>query len=145
MDLDKFYNYLVQFHEGRLINLKVRLKRDLITKEEFDAAVSAEHLAWSDTMMALYSEYQFGKFIDLEHISAEDLKRFDTEKGFPCIGFIQYRGHEIPLYDDDYGQQVFGKLNGHDLSGGAYNFNYMQDIMAQADYLIDTELLSYGE
>lgn len=33
-----------------------------------------------------------------------------------------YRGKEIPVYNDDYGQQMYAIYEGKILSGGAYNF-----------------------
>ena len=137
MDLQQFYQDLLEWHNTRLFNLRERWHRSLITEDEARAAFGAEMLAWRDTMQSLLPFYTFYTTFE-GNVIPEDLRKgYDTDKNFPLCGVILYRDQKIPYYVDDYGQQVFGKFNGHEISTGAYNFNYCEDLVSAVDYYID--------
>lgn len=52
------------------------------------------------------------------------------------VAIIHYRGYNIPLYNDDPGQQFYCKLDGEEFGFGAFNFSYKDDIM----FLVDSKL-----
>jgi len=60
---------------------------------------------------------------------------------YPLIGILHYRHYQIPIYDDDNGQQAFAvyHYNGEDhiVSGGAFNLYYALDIAFQLDDFFD--------
>ena len=69
-----------------------------------------------------------------------DLSQFVYDGNEPLY-VISYRGKLIPVYNDDYGQQVFAVINGKEFSGGAYNL-YPEDYFTyQVDKLLEKEIL----
>ena len=53
------------------------------------------------------------------------IEKVDTkikrENGDLLIGYLNYRGEQIPVYDDDQGQQMYIIYNGEVIPGGSYN------------------------
>lgn len=137
MNLQQFYQDLLDSHNDRLANLRERWNRSLITEEDVRTAFYAEMSAWRDTMYSLLSIYTFYTTFEGNVIPEDLRKAYDTDKEFPLCGVILYRDQKIPYYVDDYGQQIFGKFNGHEISTGAYNFNYCEDLISAVDYYID--------
>lgn len=43
------------------------------------------------------------------------------ENGDLLIGYLNYRGERIPVYNDDYGQQLYIIYENEVISGGCYN------------------------
>lgn len=54
---------------------------------------------------------------------------------------ITYRGIEIPVYDDDYGQQDFAIVLGQEISGGSYNFFSVEEFIDASDRLLEEKFL----
>jgi len=69
-------------------------------------------------------------------LTEEEKVEFDTEKDFPLYGIMEYRGIKVPVYDDDYGQQMFAIYDGSTISGGSYNFFPEHEFV----YFIDSKL-----
>lgn len=55
-----------------------------------------------------------------------------------CFLFTySYRGYDIDIFDDDYGQQYYFYFNGHQCSCGAYNLDYESCIKYEIDNFLD--------
>ena len=54
---------------------------------------------------------------------------------------IRYRNIDIPVYDDDYGQQDFAVINGEEISGGSYNFFAHEEFMNYVDRMLEKKYL----
>lgn len=55
----------------------------------------------------------------------------DSPAEFPCVGVLEYRGMEFPVYDDDCGMNMFVVVDGHsvqvDSFGGETDWYYEID------------------
>lgn len=61
-------------------------------------------------------------------------------EGVELEGVLDYRDYHIPIYCDDYGQQIIGYWEGKELPGGSYNMAGEYDIADQFDdLLLETE------
>lgn len=128
----------LQQHENRLYVIQSKYMRGIYTQIERDAALRAEFSAWFD--INLY-EYQDARGYTLRKPTAEDRKQYDNQPGFPLHAILIYRNHEIPMYDDDAGQQVFAIYNNETISGGAYNLSYCETFANTLDSYFDQEYL----
>ena len=72
-----------------------------------------------------------------EALSPQLVAKYDTKPKFPLVSIIFYHNEEIPVYDDDYGQQVFAEWDGEEWSGGSYNLCYAEQFCEQLDLTID--------
>jgi hypothetical protein len=69
------------------------------------------------------------KWFEEMKLECEDFKpqieKVDTkikrDNGDLLIGYLNYRGEQIPVYDDDQGQQIYIIYNGEVIPGGSYN------------------------
>ena len=59
------------------------------------------------------------------------------EKKFCFLFTYHYRGYDIDVFDDDYGQQYYFYFNGHQCSCGAYNLDYESCIKYEVDNFLD--------
>ena len=59
------------------------------------------------------------------------------EKKFCFLFTYHYRGYDIDVFDDDYGQQFYFYFNGHQSSCGAYNSDYESCIKYEIDNFLD--------
>ena len=146
MDLSQLFTNMLTAHENRLYNLGERFRRQLITEEALNAAFYNEESSWRDFLMVLRSYYNYDKVIsaiDLTDEQKEQYKHPDPQ--FPLCGLLEYRGQVVPMYDDDYGQQVFAIFRGRDLVGGAYNMWYCDSFIDEIDYALDHEIAFNGE
>lgn len=87
-----------------------------ICKEELSL-----NLEWFWNMKTFCEDYN--NVIEMKNPTKTESKKYKSKnKGCPLCGVIHYRGIDIPVYNDDYGQQMFCILpNGELISGGAYN------------------------
>ena len=53
------------------------------------------------------------------------------------VSTVHYRGYDVDVYDDDYGQQYYFILDGKEIGCGAYNFDYQGCIQYTIDYNSD--------
>lgn len=69
---------------------------------------------------------------DLENRYNDEIKKLE-DKNCSYIGSIDIFGKELYIFNDDYGQQFYGRLKGkdEDISGGSYN-PYLDYIVYQA-------------
>lgn len=52
------------------------------------------------------------------------------------VSIFKYRGYEVEIFIDDYGQQFYCYLDGEEIGFGAFNTEYKEDLK----YLIDKKL-----
>ena len=120
-------------------NLQHRFMRKLISQDERDTGLALNRSWFHDIFTHLddcFKELQLGELSD------EMRQKYDvTPLTFPLCSVILYRDHEIPCYDDDYGQQVFAIYNGQEWAGGAYNFYYELDFCFMLDHILEKEQL----
>ena len=100
---------------------------------------------WKGYKKACYSWFQMAKecvhFTPLtreaDEEEKEQLKYIENDTVYEPIFILLYRGEEIPVYDDDYGQQEFIIYNGEHYSGGTYNFAAVFDFCSFVDRIKD--------
>lgn len=66
-------------------------------------------------------------------------------EGEEPVAMLYYRGKEIPIYNDDYGQQEFIVFNDKTFGGGAYNTMAEYDFCDYMDDIIDQEIINMKE
>ena len=79
----------------------------------------------------------------MREATKEEEKEFLYQDQPPC-GVLEYRGLRVPIYDDDYGQQVFMVFNGKEYGGGTYNFCPEEDFCHIIDNTIDYKYVLGG-
>ena len=68
----------------------------------------------------------------------EQEKQYTEEKETQKpIAAVHYRGYDINVYNDDYGQCYYFYFDGRCISCGAYNFDYEGCIHYEIDYKLD--------
>lgn len=109
---------------------------DLISRDNDDNYILDKlvYTPWPSDLFQEISGYPFENHFD------------QTYSSCPIIGVLRYRNHEIPVYDDDYGQSVFcvyrdRKGEEHILSSGAFNVMWIGELINQLDSYFDTELI----
>lgn len=60
---------------------------------------------------------------------------------FPCVGVLEYRGHEYPVYNDDYGMSWFAVVDGRSIQ--VDSFGGETDWYFELDRIID-RIYDYG-
>lgn len=60
-----------------------------------------------------------------------------SEKIEEPFKILDYRGISVPLYFDDYGQQIYAVINGKEYGFGSYNDNYLNDVYYIVDQALD--------
>lgn len=129
------FNEIVELHESRLAYLVRRYS----TETERQVALRAERLAWCDIRRMLDDRGYIE--VPRDCLTPEQTVEY-TIPDFPLIGVMQYRGVEVPLYDDDCGQQIFARYDGQDLPGGPFNLDYCQEFADDLDYLLDEKFIA---
>jgi len=146
MDLSKFFSNMLAAHESRLDTLNARFQYQLITKDSLKAAFYAEQSCWRDFLTELRPYYNYYKVISVSDLTDEQKEQYKhPDPQFPLCGLLEYRGQIVPMYDDDYGQQVFAVFRGRDLIGGSYNTEYCDSFIGEIDYALDREIAFNGE
>lgn len=132
----------LSLYEYNVRNLQHRYKHDCITKETRDAALSLNHSWFRDVLLFDHIDDSFEE-VTVDMLSDDLREKYDiTRNRFSLCSVIFYRDHEIPCYNDDYGQQVFAVYNGETWSGGAYNFDYAKDFCSMLDDRLEAEMLN---
>ena len=141
MDID--FQYIINMYQGNLCNLVMRKERGLITEEEYKAEMCMNRL-WFGDMAYWLRKYEIRKGDQItqeEREEYEQLGKMDSGYVMDLIYIIDYRGHKIPVFCDDYGQQDICWFDGEWWGGGAYNFNPEDDFCSFADSHIENELI----
>ena len=126
---------IVELHVNRMLTIRWKFLTERISEEAYNTAIMAERMAWYDICSGLDDR---GYVVTpVKELTAQDLKTYNVLDGFPLIGLLHYRGVTVPMYNDDYGQQVFAKWNGREVSGGAYNPYYCEEFVMELDREID--------
>jgi len=146
MDFGRFFANMLSAHELRLHNLHERFERGLLSEEELRIAFATAESCWHDFLMELRPHYHYHKVISVADLTDEQKEQYkNPDPQFPLCGLLEYRGQVVPMYDDDYGQQVFAVFRGRDLVGGTYNLLYCESFMSEIDYALDHEIAFNGE
>lgn len=66
-------------------------------------------------------------------------------EGEEPVSILYYRGKEVPVYVDDYGQQEFIVFEGKTFGGGSYNTMAEYDFCDYLDDIIDQEIINMKE
>ena len=80
-------------------------------------------------------------------VAANELLGCKLEEGkeyefkFPLVGILSYNGEDIPVYDDDFGQQDFCMYHGKSISGGAYNLFPESEFIAHIESIRMMEIV----
>ena len=137
MDFDTALNLYLRNVE----NLQHRFMCNLISKETRDA-VLLNNFYWFRSVLLFDHIEGYFKEVPVSELSNELRQKYDvTPDTFPLCSVIFYRDHEIPCYDDDYGQQVFAVYDEENWSGGTYNLQYGPDFCSMLDAKLEQELL----
>ena len=141
MNLKQFYSNLLHLHQDRLKSLRYRYDQKRLNWGQLMASFNAEERAWKDTMPELSLLYSYFEEIPVGDLSPEEVSQYSNQS-CPLYSIIKYRDQIIPVYNDDYGQQMYAVFRGRELSGGSYNFNYIDAFLPTVDEMLDRELIS---
>lgn len=133
------FNCAFQYYENNLHNLHLRCHKGLISKEARDCALRV-NLSWLNHALEGRGWNGYDE-IFRENMDKSDVEKYDADGTLRSI--IYYRGEEIPCYDDDYGQQVYAKIRGADVSGGAYNLDYALTFCIRMNEILQDEMLAF--
>ena len=70
----------------------------------------------------------------------EQERYFDSRWNNKPYGILRYRGQEVPIYTDDYGQQDYMIFRGETVGGGAYNFFSDVEFCNYIDKILDNDI-----
>lgn len=140
--------------------------RDLLLEYHFILMSSkrrAEHVNEDESVLLnrLYVNREWFHYMRRHLFNDEDIfeiitdkrrlgnKRFLLDEKHRCPGcedgkpfkIIKYRGIDIPVYDDDYGQQDFAVIDGKIVSGGSYNFFADDEFIGYVDIMLEDKYL----
>lgn len=123
-------------YENYLDSIFLHWKRGWITDEEMYTHRSMNRRWFS----LIYSHVRPWYETQREALEQELIDKYDTDPKFPLCGIIFYHGEELPVYDDDYGQQVFTRWKDCEWSGGCYNLMYAELFCEELDNALEHEL-----
>ena len=98
--------------------------------------------SWKHAKEVAFQMYQRLRYLCEDGIPTQDCFKYSNDLGikaltsddgieYPCIGILSYRGHEFPIYNDDYGMSEFIVVNDYTVAvadfGGAPDWYYMVD------------------
>ena len=127
----KFEDVLA-IYESYLFRIR-RYKRSGYYSQEYLDGMRIQNLNWFRDIV-LDNDLVGWRRIDV------DLSKFIYEGQEPLYVII-YRDVLIPIYNDEYGQQVFAVIGGKEFSGGAYN-SFPEDYFTyEADKLLEKRFL----
>lgn len=153
----EFRDLLLQYYT-LLTSFKYRLQQNIDSSREFQKRISV-NMAWFHYLIEhLDSKDVFKKTFEKRKLSRkkfllpEDQRCPGCEDGKPLY-ILKYRGIDIPVYDDDYGQQEVAYFDGKAISGGCYNFfpeyefifyidRYLEDRYLEGNYDMYKEIIS---
>lgn len=138
---EELFRRLLSAHVNRICSLGRKFLRGVVSERERDLLFNAEEVCWLDTVSALKPELPPHDVAFPEELSDADRRRYDTQKGCAFCGVLRYRGAEVPLYDDDAGQQVFAVLDGETIGGGSFNLFYCDEFERAVDLRLDRAIL----
>lgn len=95
-----------------------------------DAQYSEDRYNWVDCEDT-YRNYK--EFMDLFEVVGEDWMRFERCE---YVETVQYRGHSVPIFIDDYGQCFYCIFMNKELSFGSFQSEYEDEVR----HLIDHEI-----
>ena len=112
-----------------------------IQKRRKDAPKGVEYWnAFIDGAFHLFQnmKYEIGFEPEVEYPTEEEKQKYYLQKykEYP-FAILNYRGQEVPIYIDDYGQQEYMVFQGKEYSGGAYNFECRKDFCCIIDDYLD--------
>ena len=129
-----------------LCGTKEQFARNMCSKEEFNARryVNMEWFHCSREYLpekAVFSKCkEKRKLSRKKFLLPEDQRCPGCEDGKPLY-ILKYRGLDIPVYDDDYGQQEFAYFDGKSISGGCYNFFAEYEFISYIDHYLENKYL----
>ena len=135
MDKNQMLNEIEMEFEHILDSIFAHWTRKLISDEEMYRQRYI-NMKW---FHKFYSYLEPAEEIDCSKLPKVLVDEYDTDKQFPLASIIFYHNETLPVYDDDYGQQVFARYNGKDWSGGAYNLDYLDTFTAQLDSTLEQQ------
>jgi hypothetical protein len=71
---------------------------------------------------------------------SKELKAYEHNGDWPSR-LISYRGEIIPVFIDDYGQQLFTFIRGEEHTGGSFNLFAEEEFMYEMDLVLEREFL----
>ena len=135
MDKNQMLNEIEMEFEHTLDSIFAHWIRKLISDEEMYRQRYI-NMKW---FHKFYSYLEPANEVDCSKLSEQLIDKYDTDEQFPLTSIIFYHDQTLPVYDDDYGQQVFARYNGTDWSGGTYNLDYLDTFTAQLDSTLEQQ------
>ena len=137
MQTDKEFREDVQWqYERYLDSIYLHWKRGWINDDEMYHRRSINR-AW---FHLVYAHLNPWNEVYRDQLSPELIAKYDNQPNFPLCSIIFYHNEEIPVYDDDYGQQVFARWHDHEWSGGAYNLMYADQFCDELDNALEHQM-----
>lgn len=139
--MEDFVTEIENQYEQWLDSIFLHWKRGWISKDEMYHRRGINR-SWFHT---IYQRLNPWKEVYRADLAPEYVTKYDTQPDFPLASVIFYHKEEIPVYSDDQGQQFFAVWNGHEWSGGAYNFHYANLFCDELDNALEHQLWNQFE
>ena len=109
-----------------------RIKYDLSGMDyPHDAQYSKDRYEWEDCE-GLFKNYQ--EFNDLFSEIGKKLMKFERAE---YVETVMYRGQNVPVFIDDYGQCFYCIFNNEEISFGSFRSEYEDDVRNLIDHELD--------
>lgn len=123
----------LDIYYSNLVNIKARADRNLINADEKRVMLDL-NISW------------YHHLYDYHFITAEDKYRKEDIAQNNYLYTFSYRGIEVNVFNDDYGQQEYCEFivagEKRDASGGCYNFWAEEVFCHQVDYALERAYLT---
>lgn len=132
---------LENFYLRQLENLQTRFLRGLMSQKERDAGLRT-NMSWFSNMRYLGQIEDEGCQITYcLDLPADVRSKYKHSELGEVAYILRYRNHDIPVYDDDAGQQEVAIIFDHEVAGGAYNMTAVSDFCTAFDEYFESILL----
>lgn len=135
MNKNQMLNEVEIKFERVLDSIFMRWSRKLISDEE----MHQQRYINMNWFHQFYSYLNPAKEIDCWKLPKQLVDEYNIYEQFPLASVIFYHNQTLPIYNDDYGQQMLARYNGKDWSGGAYNLHYLDTFTAQLDSVFEQQ------
>ncbi len=115
----KFRQLLIDYLDN-CINIKQKMNRKGLSENDKNFLEGQRHQNLLDFKRMKYYYIDEDEMFTSRLSTEKDSKKYKIKGDYPLVEIFEYRGQIVPVYFDDYGQQMFAIYKGKELPGGAY-------------------------
>lgn len=141
------FQFLLHIYETELENIRLKLAKKMLTKKEAHEAKGLNHYWFSE--MKVFSDWC--DYFD--YITADQFEKYNIPLDLidkyqamcpklPLCAIVRYRNIEVPVFDDDYGQQEVVKIGDMFIGCGAYNWSQKREIASEIDIYLEEQYMA---